>query len=179
MVRSLASIATQYLLKPAALKATLEFPVLVWRAAPTQPSDAGSELRWQGTNAGVGPARPELGEALVFDVRKEVGKRNAFPMGITIGRVDSNDIALDDASVSRFHAWLQQNPTGDWTLSDADSKNGTYLDGTKLLPKAKVPITDNSRLKFGEVEVVFLTVAAFIALLDNAPSGGRSLGSSG
>ncbi len=120
---------------------------------------------WQGTHAGVGPSRPHEGEALVFDVRKDPSKQNAFPMGVTVGRIDTNDIALDDVSVSRFHAWIQKDAKG-WILCDAESKNGTFCDGTRLEAKQKVAIKDMARLKFGEVEVTFLQVDALIAMME-------------
>jgi pSer/pThr/pTyr-binding forkhead associated (FHA) protein len=101
----------------------------------------------------------------VFDVKKESSKHNAFAMGVTIGRVDSNDIPLDDVSVSRFHAWLQADGKG-WVVCDAESKNGTFLDGKRLAPNQKVPVKDKAKLKFGEVEVTFLEVEGLIAMME-------------
>src|SRR3954469_13413852 len=98
MARSLTFLATQFLGGRSGFKNSLKNPVLIWKAPP---SSASGES-WQGTHSGVGPSRPHEGEALVFDVRKEPGKQNAFAMGVTIGRIDSNDVPLDDVSVSRF-----------------------------------------------------------------------------
>ena len=161
MARSLTTLATQFLTNRDSFKASLQNPVLIWKAPPSEVSGQ----TWQGTHSGVGPSRPHQGEALVFDVRKQPTKNNAFAMGVTIGRIDSNDVPLDDVSVSRFHAWLQTDARS-WTLCDAESKNGTFLDGKRLTPNQKLPVKDKAKLKFGEVEVIFLEVDALIAMME-------------
>ena len=161
MARSLTMLATLFLRDPKAFRAAFVHPVLIWKAPPS----VASGETWQGTHPGAGPARPHEGEALVFDVVKDPSKKNAFPMGVTIGRIDTNDIAIDDASVSRFHAWMQSDANG-WILCDAESKNGTFFEGVRLLAKQKIPIKDKAKLKFGEVEVTFFSVAAMIAMME-------------
>jgi hypothetical protein len=161
MARSLTNLAAMFLRDKHAFRAALTSPVLIWKAPPT---DASAE-RWQGTHPGVGPARPHEGQAVVFDVTKDPSKQNAFAMGVTVGRIDTNDIPVDDVSVSRFHAWLAQDGKG-WVLCDAESKNGTFLDGKRLEAKQKPVIHDNAKLKFGEVEVTFFTVDALIAMME-------------
>ncbi len=161
MARSLTNLAATYLRDTNAFRTLFTSPVMIWKAPP---SDASAE-RWQGTHSGVGPSRPHEGEALVFDVIKDPSKQNAFAMGVTVGRIDTNDIPLDDVSVSRFHAWIQQDAKG-WVLCDAESKNGTFLDGKRLTAKQKLPIRDKARLKFGEVEVTFFSVDALIAMME-------------
>ena len=159
--RSLTNLASQFLRDKAAFKASFNHPVLIWKAPPTESSGQS----WQGTHPGVGPSRPHEGAALVFEVSKDSSKQNAFPMGVTVGRIATNDVPLDDVSVSRFHAWIQKNAK-DWVLCDADSKNGTFLDGQRLAPNQKLPIKDKSKLKFGEVEVTFFGVEALIAMME-------------
>lgn len=162
MARSLTSLAAQFLRDKAAFRASLDTPVLIWKAPP---ADASGQT-WQGTHSGVAPAsRPQEGEAVVFDVKKDPKKQNAFAMGVTIGRIDTNDVPLDDVSVSRFHAWLQQDRK-EWVLSDAESKNGTFLNGARLAPKQKGIVKDKSKLKFGEVEVTFFSVDALISMME-------------
>lgn len=162
MARSLTNLAAQFLRDKAAFRASLEHPVLIWKAPP---ADASGQT-WQGTHSGVTPAhRPNDGEAIVFDVHKDPKKQNAFAMGVTVGRIDTNDVPLDDVSVSRFHAWLAQDSKG-WVLCDAESKNGTFFNGTRVEPKQKIPIKDHAKLKFGEVEVTFFSVQALIAMME-------------
>jgi hypothetical protein len=161
MARSLTNLASMFLRDKNTFRASLQHPVLIWKAPPT---DASGQT-WQGTHSGVGPSRPHEGEALVFEVVKDPGKQNAFPMGVTVGRIDTNDVPLDDVSVSRFHAWLQQDAKG-WVLCDAESKNGTFIDGRRLEPKQKLAIKDKAKLKFGEVEVTWFSVDALIAMME-------------
>lgn len=133
-------------------------PALVWQAPPTQTTDQG---HWERTDAGHSLRRPRDGEPLIFLVQKAASTNNPFAMGVTVGRVESNDVVLDDGSVSRFHAWLQLDErTGQWSLTDAESKNGTWVDGVQLAAKQRVSLRDGARLKFGDVQLDFYLPAA-------------------
>ena len=59
---------------------------------------------------------------------------------LNIGRLDSNDIVLDDYKVSREHAVLKISRT-DMLLVDLASTHGTYVNGERI---------DRSPLKFGD-----------------------------
>ena len=50
---------------------------------------------------------------------------------IRVGSHPSNEVVLDDRSVSRFHCFLEAGPHG-WTLTDKGSLNGTFLGGTRV-----------------------------------------------
>ncbi len=50
---------------------------------------------------------------------------------LTIGSHPSNDVVLDDPTVSRFHCEIKVTPRGAW-LSDLGSSNGTTLDGVRV-----------------------------------------------
>lgn len=118
-----------------------------------------------GTQTGVITDKPRSGEPLVFEVKKS-DKQNAFPMGVTIGRTDNNDIVIDDNSVSRFHAYLQKDlRTHQWKLVDAESKNGTWLGSTRLLANHGEPVDDQSRVKVGDIELLFLEPDSFFEYL--------------
>ena len=114
------------------------------------------------TNAGA----PTLGasESLVFPVVKS--RTNAFGRGITVGRTGNNDVVLDDGSVSRFHAWfaLEEGLEG-FLLTDAGSKNGSWVGGVRLTPRRAVSVEDGARLRFGQVEVSFYTASSFVRML--------------
>ncbi len=82
---------------------------------------------------------------MLFELKKVPGRPNAFYRwsGVTVGRIDTNDIVVDDGSVSRFHAYFQKDArTGDWHVVDAESKNGTWVGPLKLQP--------NERARIGE-----------------------------
>ncbi len=136
----------------------LQVPVLLWESASPSAEKAGDPGVTDGLTAEV--SAPGEGETVVFELRKASGKKNPFAMGITVGRVDQNDVEVDHASVSRFHAYFQLGPKG-WVLCDAESKNGTYLDGMRLTPNEKVPVPDGAPVRFGEIELTFLLPESF------------------
>ncbi len=50
---------------------------------------------------------------------------------VRIGRGRSNDLVVDDSSVSREHAEVTLSPTG-WLLRDLDSTNGVVVNGARV-----------------------------------------------
>jgi pSer/pThr/pTyr-binding forkhead associated (FHA) protein len=72
---------------------------------------------------------------------------------ISVGRTKENDIALDDPSVSKFHASVMLNTDGRIVVADTGSTNGTFVDGERIAyGKA---MTVNRSVKFGTIEVAF------------------------
>ena len=53
-----------------------------------------------------------------------------------IGRSRSSDIQVDFPTVSRNHAVLTRYDDGSWTITDADSKDGTYVNGKPVSIRA-------------------------------------------
>ena len=167
MSTSFAELINAWLKDPAGTKARWDGPVLVQRmtAVTTNAED------WAPTRAAFVMSRPESSGALVHLIAKASGKLNAFPMGVTIGRVPSNDIEVDDPSVSRFHAWLQHDERAKvWALTDADSKNGTWVAGAELAARQRVPLTDHTELRLGNVFFTFLLPASLWAIVLADPS---------
>jgi DNA-binding CsgD family transcriptional regulator len=51
---------------------------------------------------------------------------------VTVGTVDSNDLVIDSAGVSRVHAVFEL--FGDaWTVRDLGSRNGTFVNGARII----------------------------------------------
>jgi DNA-binding NtrC family response regulator len=50
-----------------------------------------------------------------------------------VGSHPSNDLALDDRTVSRFHCRISRGPAGEWLITDTGSTNGTRVDGVKIM----------------------------------------------
>ena len=67
---------------------------------------------------------------------------------VTIGREENNDIVLAGNSITRRHAQLERTATG-WQIRDLGSKNGTYLDGTALLPDIPAEWNSYQTLRVG------------------------------
>lgn len=106
----------------------------------------------------------------MFAVVKDPTKTNAFAMGVTIGRTDNNDITFHDNSVSRFHAYLQHDGRGGgWKLFDAESRNGSFVEGTRLSKGVGMAVADGSRIKLGDVTVRLLSARSLAEFIKNAP----------
>lgn len=74
-----------------------------------------------------------------------------------IGRGDGCAVLLDSRSVSRLHALIQRREAGDFSLVDLGSRNGSFVNGTRVsVPRL---LNDNDRLLFGDQQLVFHTSA--------------------
>lgn len=85
---------------------------------------------------------------------------------IVMGRQKGNDRHIDfdlsviygpESGVSRTHAVMQITTTSVF-IRDFESTNGTYLNGSELLPMRDYPLNDGDELKLGSVvmRVIFI-----------------------
>jgi FHA domain len=73
---------------------------------------------------------------------------------VTIGRDRSADVALPwDAEVSRTHALLEAVGRGWTVVDDGLSRNGSYVNGTRVQGRRR--LTDRDRLVVGATEITF------------------------
>jgi hypothetical protein len=85
-------------------------------------------------------------ELLVHRVRKTT---DVDPEMITVGRAPSNDIVIDDSTVSKSHAWFRERGPR-LELVDAGSRNGTWVGSLRLPPRGSpVGIPVGQLLRFG------------------------------
>ena len=121
---------------------------------PREPQDLGrvptgafriAELKPKGAPA----ERSERGRPLVLPLKKV---QSTFPSMITVGRTDNNDLVVPDEQVSKFHAFFRL--VGDRVeLSDAGSRNGTFVGSRKLAPRgASAPVGLRDKFAFGAIE---------------------------
>lgn len=157
-MRPLSEVA-RLLLRDQTYASRLSEPLLLWECPP-ETHDAPLLLS---TEVKEALFRPTARDPLVFQLRKSDKASNAFSMGITVGRTDNNDVVIDDNSVSRFHAYFQQDRKAGWVLVDAESKNGTWVDAVKLSPSKPVPVSDGAKIRVGDVDLVFLSPETFLA----------------
>ena len=61
------------------------------------------------------------------------------PKGVSLGRGSNCDIILEDANVSRVHAWISQDPFGRWIVEDMGSQNGILLQGKRIQAQSVLP----------------------------------------
>jgi len=135
-------------------------PVLVWESVGQSAESA------EVTLPGMAPTGPRAGEPLVFEARKAPDTMNVV-LGIMLGRTSNNDIVINDASVSRFHAvLLLDEKSGGWTIGDAGSSNGTFVRGERLKALQRVPLGEDEAIVLGSVPLRFLSPPAFFRYLD-------------
>lgn len=137
--------------------------MLVWE----NPTRSKGELPLEQTRVGTQQRDSAGDEPQVFELIKSNNPNNAFVMGITLGRTSNNDLVIEDSSVSRFHAYFLHDPKSKkWKLVDAQSANGTWIGDIRLPPDQPVLVPDESRIRFGDIEMLFLTPESFMKYLD-------------
>jgi adenylate cyclase len=74
---------------------------------------------------------------------------------IRIGRGDDNEIVLEDPSrsISRFHAQLATDPTGQAILIDLKSANGTFVN--EQIVEGPVSLTQDDVVRIGSYRLIF------------------------
>ena len=126
----------------------------------------------QPTPVGVTPPPPP-GVARLLLKRAGILTAEEFPVGgrVVIGRFHEEtgpvDVDLshlpESTYVSRRHAEIYQDASGQWFVKDLGSTNGTYLLSSetgqfqKLPPHQPIPIKDGDEVAFGNARFVFRT----------------------
>lgn len=148
---------------------TLELSAPNRHFVTTQVSSINEMRRTQGTEAGKRGV-----EQRVILVRKST--RNPFAGQIYLGRAQNNDLVIEEASVSKSHAFFELGANKVWTVSDMGSANGTFIDGKQLAANAAGELRDSGKVTFGQCEMQFFTpekfhqfVAALLALVPASP----------
>jgi hypothetical protein len=83
---------------------------------------------------------------------------------ILLGRAANNDVVMRDKWISKLHAWFEL-AEDDLFLCDAQSQNGTWVDGVRLEPDNRVVIESGTRLRFGHVSCEVLGSGALFDAL--------------
>jgi hypothetical protein len=102
-------------------------------------------------------------ELEAFPVVKRPG--GAFADRIGVGRARNADVCLPHGRVSKYHAYFSRAGDGGWTLTDARSTNGTWVEGEPLEPGHAVPVRDGARVRFGPFVFLFVTADGFRRLV--------------
>ena len=104
------------------------------------------------------PVLSELVEK-AYLIREKAGKgeRPRIPIDkdhCVVGR-ETADIVIDDATVSSRHFAIERSETGEFTLQDLGSSNGTALNGAEI---QRAPLTSGDRIQAGKSSFVFRTI---------------------
>jgi FHA domain/Bacterial regulatory proteins, luxR family len=100
-------------------------------------------------------------------------------VAVTIGRASSADVCLTgDIRVSRVHAVLER-VGGLWTIvDDGLSRNGTFLNGRRLMHRVR--LRDRDKIRIGETVLIFCappqTMSQQTAVADMLPTVSRLTG---
>lgn len=68
---------------------------------------------------------------------------------IVIGRNVEKKYRVDSVNISRQHACLNFSDSRTWVVQDLRSRNGIYVNGTKIEPCASVRLSENDTIGFG------------------------------
>src|SRR5512142_769986 len=83
------------------------------------------------------------------------GKRGIYEISkavVTIGRGVSNDLVLNDASISRLHAVVKQ-VGGDIVIADRGSTNGVLLNGQRITAETRMAAGDRAHVGIFELRL--------------------------
>jgi DNA-binding winged helix-turn-helix (wHTH) protein len=98
-----------------------------------------------------GPPRPATSRARCYLISTQ-SELMLMEGANVVGRAPDATIQLDSPGVSRHHARIVVSGA-EATLEDVSSKNGTYLDGTRIT--SRVPLSDGSQIRIGTVLLTF------------------------
>lgn len=99
------------------------------------------------------PGTNEVGQ-LIITRGGTAGSRFALSDGkTTIGRHPKSNIFLDDITVSRYHAVVEQGSDGLYSLTDDGSLNGTYVNGARI---DTTTLREGDQLQVGKFHMVFV-----------------------
>lgn len=117
-------------------------------------------------------ARTDL---LVLPLRKRAAADRPFPNRVSVGRAGNSDLVLRDDSISRFHGYFATAEAGGFSLVDARSKNGTFLNGAPLTPLEPAVLRAGDEVRFGDVAATLCLPETFWDLVaGGAPLTGRA-----
>src|SRR5437588_3869629 len=100
----------------------------------------------------IGPALTSVARQGLAWLEQASGERRYVQGELRIGRGEQNDLRLNDASVSRYHAFLRR-VDGRYLLSDVGSQNGTFINGRQV--HAPSPVQSGDRIRAGTTELIF------------------------
>jgi hypothetical protein len=136
--------------------AGLPADVLVWNAGLSgwiSPREAGLMAAARTVEATV--VMPVMKPA-AFELAVTIGpgQMRGYPVAgrVSLGRAADCGVVLNDAAVSRLHAYIEERADGFW-LWDNQSANGTWVNGARL--SGAVKLKEGDRIQMGGAALVF------------------------
>ena len=135
---------------------------LVWEAGPWLPvaeNDGVAKTRLPG----VTEPRPTRTDPMCFDLIIDPGQR------VQVGRAPTNDVVLEDATISRSHFFIERRASDVWSAIPAPGASATVVIGSPLLPEG-MTLTPGLILYPGDLLLTFHSAASFENLVAGAAS---------
>ncbi|HET7823814.1 MAG TPA: FHA domain-containing protein [Anaeromyxobacter sp.] len=124
-------------------------PWIVWEAGPWRPPSARRDTVASGPQTALLPS----GESLAIHLSSRTGGAE-----VSLGRDATNDVVVDDATLSRVHLVFRKDAADRWTVRDAGSRNGTKVDGAPTGERS-VPVAAGAVIQAGAVRLTFYDAA--------------------
>lgn len=123
--------------------------LIPWSASGPESEDPFFTERISRADLAGSAERRRGADVVVVGLRKRE-QGNAFTSMVTVGRAANNDLVLPHAGVSKFHAYFRQVEPGKWVLRDANSLNGTRVDGERLSAERDHPLRAGSIVRLAD-----------------------------
>jgi hypothetical protein len=130
---------------------------------------------WQYVTNGKGFSAPltglDGGPMLTRDMRVwpllKRSEASRFQGVILLGRASSNDIVVFHGEVSKLHAQFRVDAQC-YSLADRGSRNGTFVNGSRVAPDTEFVLRNEDRIRVGVVTLIFFHTPQFLELLRTA-----------
>ena len=137
---------------------------LVFSPSVLGQSEPGEGFWTVGYASGAQPRSGVTPDDYVAWVRKRKG--GVFTRLIGLGRTRNNDIVLPFDDISKYHAYFSVGSSdGEMSVADAGSKNGTFVNASRLDTKVPHAVASGSSVGFGSHTGLFFERSAFVSLL--------------
>lgn len=102
------------------------------------------------------PKAPQQGACLVVIYGADIGRRIELgPPALIIGRSSRADLQIDEESVSRQHARIEQDGRGGYQVADMGSTNGTYVNDV-VIKRDPTTLRHGDQIQVGRSMLKFL-----------------------
>lgn len=96
---------------------------------------------------------------LVVLTGSKIGETVDIGSGLTVGRGGDADFAIPDDGVSRIHLRIERKPNGDVYMIDADSRNGTFVNGERV---TETLLHDGDKIYLGTRAILRFSYADYL-----------------
>jgi hypothetical protein len=154
----------QYFLRSSAFSSKFPHAWLVWEPGhwTSPPYDESTVVPKPGRDAQVDVAAAMAsGNALCFELKPPLP-----PRPIKVGRAPSNDLVINDGTVSREHLGLRFDEAGaKWIASLLPQAKATTLRGMAF-PPGEATLRDGDLVKLGDIQLTFHDPPGFVKRLE-------------